>query len=317
MGAGTSSMSQVVTPNQKQIPDQNTQLPEHANKLILSDNVKARLVQINTLLEYQKANRANELINNVKGLVGDLQIDPKIVPAVEERVNEFVKLMTTRGFTDKGTPDNTTLHNYMKPFTDDKLNELKKEIMDEAKTSIVNDPVLQNNIGKFVDDIIRMNTDVRFLEYKYISLNVFMVALIRNIYDAFFQFMEDVKAYNEYRTKVQSASANKLVEKLINIMNNSKLEIDPAKFGDINSNLDALNNQINAWEQVLKEKEDDMQKNFRSVLAAAIDQVERQQQSPQSPNITGGSKNKKKSHRGGYVRDGSRFPDEFFQRTDS
>jgi hypothetical protein len=197
------------------------------------------------------------------------------------------------------------------------LNELKKEIMDEAKTSIVNDPVLQNNIGKFVDDIIRMNTDVRFLEYKYISLNVFMVALIRNIYDAFFQFMEDVKAYNEYRTKVQSASANKLVEKLINIMNNSKLEIDPAKFGDINSNLDALNNQINAWEQVLKEKEDDMQKNFRSVLAAAIDQVERQQQSPQSPNITGGSKNKKKSHRGGYVRDGSRFPDEFFQRTDS
>jgi hypothetical protein len=311
MGVGTSSLTQGVPAI---LPGQ---LPEHANKLILSDNVKARLVQINTLLEYQKANRANELINNVKGLVGDLQIDPKIVPAVEERVNEFVKLMTTRGFTDKGTPDNTALHNYMKPFTDDKLNELKKEIMDEAKTSIVNDPVLQNNIGKFVDDIIRMNTDVRFLEYKYISLNVFMVALIRNIYDAFFQFMEDVKAYNEYRTKVQSASANKLVEKLINIMNNSKLEIDPAKFGDINSNLDALNNQINAWEQVLKEKEDDMQKNFRSVLAAAIDQVERQQQPPQSLNITGGSKNKKKSHRGGYVRDGSRFPDEFFQRTDS
>jgi len=329
MGAGTSSMSQVVTPNQKQIPDQNTQLPEYANKLILSENVKARLTQINKLLELQKKNRANELITNVKGLVKDLKIDDKLVNAVEDRVNKFVELMTARDFKTDQDTDNTALHNYMMPFTDDQLKLFKIEIMTEAKTSIVNDQDLQDNLGKFVDDIIRMNTDVRFLEYKYISLNVFMVALIRSIYDAFFQFMEDVKAYDEYRTKVQSASANKLVAKLIEIMNASKLEIDPDKFGDINSNLDELLQQITAWEDVLGQKEDDMQKKFYSVLDAAINHVEKQSpiklqaagfslDSPQNTFSTrGGMKSKRKQHRGGYVRDGSRFPDEFFQRTDS
>lgn len=276
MGNSTSQFSATPVYGNTIYPQQtiptSKQEDEINSKLMVSKGVVSKLREINNVLGHQKNNNISAMINDVKSYAQKLQIPAEMIPQIESRVKKFQDVLTKHGYPDvkKGIASND-LYNYMSLYNDPQVRILKDQLMTEAN-EVVKDTALKGELDKFVDKLVLLNQNNRFLEYKYITLNLFMIAFVKRIYEAFFMFMEDVKKFNTLRTEAQSASANALVKKLVDVMNKANIgTMDIQTTNDINKGLEQLLQTIDQWKDKLDKLDESHRQKFVQMVDALYD----------------------------------------------
>ena len=243
---------------------------------------------MNDLLDKKDKNRVNDLLVDAKAYAQQLNIPKEMIPQIEKKVSEFQTLLKNDGAGITKDATNEQLLKYFSLYQDPNVLKLKTELL-TAANGVVSDEQLKAGLGTFVDNLVTLNTNNRFLEYKYVSLNIFMMAVLNRLYVAIFQFMDDVKKYNELRAKSQSASANELVKKLYEIMEVAKIDIDPNTMTDVNVSLKALLDNVDKWKQDLDKIDDAQRKKFVDILNVVGSGSESMMMSPSSRSSSMGS----------------------------
>ena len=220
---------------------------------------------MNDLLEKKDRNRINDLLLDAKAYAQQLNIPKEMIPQIEQKVSQFQTLLKNDGAGITKDATNAQLFQYFSLYEDPQVKTLKSQLL-TAADGVVRDEKLKAGLGTFMDNLVTLNTNNRFLEYKYVSLNIFMMAVLNRLYVAIFQFMDDVKKYNELRAKSQSESANELVKKLYEIMEVAKFDIDPNTMTDVNASLKSLLDNVDKWKQDLDKIDDAQRKKFVDIL---------------------------------------------------
>lgn len=270
MGASTS------TPALPQSPSRPlSQLPASAgqgqgqepitNKLVVSDKVLEKLKQMNALLGQHKSNQTDLLLQDARAYAQRLNIKPEMIDQINGRVQKFKEILNKHG--SSSVPEsNEELYNYFSLYKDTQVTTLKEQLLQEAN-NVIPSEAMRTELGAFVDKLVLLNQNNRFLEYKYISLNIFLIAILGRIFDAFFQFMEDVKNYNRLRTEAQTTSANLLVQKLLKIMEKAQIgKIEVRATDDINQSLEVLLKTIDDWKQQLDRLDDENRQKMMALF---------------------------------------------------
>lgn len=238
------------------------------NKLVVSDKVLEKLKQMNALLGQHKSNQTDLLLQDARAYAQRLNIKPEMIDQINGRVQKFKDILNKHG--SSTVPEsNEKLYEYFSLYNDKTTNsvtKLKEELLQEAN-NVIPSEAMRTELGAFVDKLVLLNQNNRFLEYKYISLNIFLIAILGRIFDAFFQFMEDVKNYNRLRTEAQTTSANLLVQKLLKIMEKAQIgKIDVKATDDINQSLEVLLKTIDDWKQQLDRLDDENRQKMMALF---------------------------------------------------
>jgi len=219
-----------------------------------------------------------------------------------------------------------------------------------AKDKLLNDPVINNNtdIKQSVDTLFTKFTDIKardtFFQYKYSQLYVFLIAYVEHVYKLMDKFVTDVTNINMAAETHRRAVYSKLLSELVSTLTNEQLVNNDAALTSIdnfNVFLKDLQTKVEAKQkqqaaalvqsqtatlegvlQFLINSGNVETATLNNLAAQAQTQANMQatkaqvpvgqpqplmQQQPSTPSITNPFQN------GGFIRDGSTFPQAFFE----
>jgi hypothetical protein len=189
------------------------------------------------------------------------------------------------------------------------LNEMKTHKTDEIFKDIMNNDtvkgngVLQTNIKSILDNINNMNIKHKFFEYKYIQINLFLMIFIQHTMSTMQDFIEKVTQYSLLRDAKKRDSVDSLVTILLQMLNDSRVQLDPENFNVINNMMKTINNDISTNQKNLNSKINEIKESsFNDIVKFLYNNAFTEQ------NIA----SKLPEMRGGFVKDHSVIPQEFY-----
>ena len=287
-------------------------------------------------------------LNNVKTFVGKFhqELLDKITTDFPTMNEQEKQLKLSEKLKDKTLPD------YLKNIYDNKLSELRGEVM---KSPIVsNDAKMTQSIDRIFTDITGLKSKYKYFEYKYIQLNLFLIVFIQHTYTTMDNFINTVLAYTVTRDTARTDSLRELINLLLEIMKQAELNIDQKDFESIEQLMSVVEGSIKekqvalgqAVEKARVEALDEMlklvmthhdlfsEKVAKDFAAPATDdefyQNFTQRQTPVGSRLGQNSRSRSEnvativpppinqqgqegSQFGGFVRDHSRFPQAFYK----
>lgn len=225
----------------------------------------------------------NNDVLQLKAQLAQLGIDPK---------SPFINQVGVILKSDLNGKDDTAVINEFQ--NNEAWNKLKSEI----KASAGQNSELQNVLTPLTDNILKLHVKSRYLEYKYISANVFILVFIKNVMDLLNKFVIRIQEKSEGDT----ANLSELIEKL-KLLVGDQPNIQP---DNINGLLDKLIEQI----ETQKASTDELRTDFANKVMEMLTNLKGQPgpgtggAKQQKKRIRGGS-NKGRKQNGGFIRDGS------------
>lgn len=229
----------------------------------------------------------------------------------------------------------------------DALSKTYGKDFDVYKTGLLNNETFSKNkeIAKSATDVIEniKNTKIKykFFEYKYIELNIFMILYTEFMYNTMDKFMKNVLFFNEQRDKVRQDIIQQFMKTLETMIASTGLNIDPSEMKNLNDLSTRFIEEVNRKDNDFKEQLSDIVKvssdnissfvnslssSHRSALTESLSQVPSRYNTSVSNTdnilsselengypIGRGGKNKNKKQKGGFIRDGSRLPQAFYE----
>ena len=315
---------------------------DETGKLIITPKVVQKIHEIGDILKMQKENKLNKLYSTVDidNMAKQLGLDQPAIADIKKRITVLQEILRKNQYNENADNNNPAdmKDRYLAMFTDPELKKKKDELYEVAKDVITDTTILgsresEGHLVNLMENIVKLNTNNRFLEYKYVMLNIATIAIIKKLYESIQIFMADVANFNNARSLVQSKAANDLVKKLVDIMSTADLNIDAKEFEVLNGSLENMTGTIDVWKKKFDDSQDAMQKQIAVALGKiaimdneVIGQDNRygstvsvsnpsdnfgagqQRTSPFNQN----SRPSQFDQQGGFVRSGSHFPDEFY-----
>lgn len=191
----------------------------------------------------------------------------------------------------------------------------------QITNSLTNIPSLHKDvkpvITELADKIVTMHARNKYLQYRYMSSNVFILRFIHHIIELLKEFVINIEVKSEQTGDVNIELINQIMQ-LIN--KNPQGDVT-----DINDMLQKLIEQLQQWKNGIQESKHEFADKIMSMLneigkpGHETEQVQGQrqqgQQGQRQPGQGGATKKntRKPRQKGGFVRDGSRFPPEFYE----
>lgn len=189
------------------------------------------------------------------------------------------------------------------------LNEMKTHKTDEIFKDIMNNDtvkgngLLQTNIKNILDNINNMNIKHKFFEYKYIQINLFLIIFIQHTMSTMQDFIEKVTQYSLLRDAKKRDSVDSLVNVLLQMLNDSRVQLDPENFNIINNMMKTINTDISTNQKNLNSKINQIKESsFNDIVKFLYNNAFTEQ------NIV----SKLPEMTGGFIKDHSVIPQEFY-----
>ncbi len=199
-------------------------------------------------------------LNNVKTFVGKFhqELLDKIAKDFPTMTEQEKQLKLSEKLKDKTLPD------YLKNIYDNKLGELRGEVM---KSPIVaKDAKMTQSIDRIFTDITGLKAKYKYFEYKYIQLNLFLIVFIQHTYTTMDNFINTVLAYTVSRDTSRSDALRELINLLLEIMKQAELNIDQKDF-------DSIEQLMSVVEGSIKEKQVALGQAVEKARVEALDEM--------------------------------------------
>jgi hypothetical protein len=145
-----------------------------------------------------------------------------------------------------------SLKKYLDEMKTHKTDEIFKDIINND--TVKNNGALQTNIKNILNNINNMNVKHKFFEYKYIQINLFLIIFIQHTMSTMQDFIEKVTQYSLLRDAKKRDSIDELVKILLQLLNDSRVQLDPENFNVINNMVKTINSDINSNQKKLNDK---------------------------------------------------------------
>jgi hypothetical protein len=252
-------------------------------EFVLDEGVKKNIDQLQTYVSQFNDNNVDQLMNVVKKFPLRLKDkngneNPYDFGKIEQFVQQFhtdllkhIQKNNANLSRDEisekmkeKVKDKKNLPDYLKGIYTDNLEPFKQEIL---KNDVVSkDAKLKSNIESILNNITGLKSKYRYFEYQYIQLNLFLIIFIQHTFHTLDKFIGTVMSYTVNQNNERSDSIRKLVDLLINIMNQANLQLDQENF-------DAIDNMMNLVESEIKKKQGSLQKAIDNARVEAMDEM--------------------------------------------
>lgn len=278
--------------------------------LILDTEVSDKINKINTYIDFFNKNDTKSLLSVIKEFQqktnssypnSNYNFDKieSFVVDFHQNLQKQLDMTGDRSQINDILNNDETLKKYLENIKNYKTEEVFKDLM--TNDTIKNNGMLQTNIKNILNNINNMNVKHKFFEYKYIQVNLFLIIFIQHVMATMQNFIEKVSYYSILRDAKKKDGVDALIKVLIDILNDPRVQLDPANFDMINDmskkiNKDIQDNQKKITEKINTIKESSFNDIVKFLYTNAFTDSTKQQSPPSS------SFNNK---RGGFVRSGS------------
>lgn len=199
-------------------------------------------------------------LNNVKTFVGKFH---------QELLDKISKDFPTMNESEKQAKlseklKDKTLPDYLKNIYDNKLGELRGEVM--KSPIVVKDAKMTQSIDRIFTDITGLKSKYKYFEYKYIQLNLFLIVFIQHTYNTMENFINTVLAYTVTRDTARSDALRELIDLLLEIMKQAELSIDQKDF-------EAIEQLMSVVEGSIKQKQVALGEAVEKAKVEALDEM--------------------------------------------
>jgi hypothetical protein len=266
------------------------------------------------LLQHYNNNDLRTLVDYIKSdkqLLNDLDInldDPNSNPF--KFINDYIQKFNKFG-TNNNNESVTNLlkgskfYDYLKEVEDKQYSETKQQILDSE--IVKNSDQEKKQIEGIFDNISKVRAREQYFKYQYLLSQLWIIAYLNKINTAIGTFSNDtITTFEAYQSQRNDYVRN-MLSTLLNILVMNENNITDADFKYFREAMVNLETEMNKNSIDLSNK---LKKTSETL-------TQRTQLSTGQPNNFGqgqgqGGKNKNKQQKGGFVRNGSRFPQAFY-----
>jgi hypothetical protein len=238
------------------------------NKFVIEKNVKDNLDMMRKYLDAYQKSDINQLLAVMEQYKQTLAAsNPAFqnfdIGPVKSFVENFQKDMTSqinkefpgRQYSNVLNDPNVAIASLKKIYeTDSKQDEKKQNLLQSPL--IKNDDGIKRKVEGIFNSISNMKARLRFFEHRYIQLNVFLVVFFQHTVTSVQQFIDTSLSMINAREQTKNKAVTELVEKLLSIIENSDLNVDPKEMRNLNTLVkkadEELERQKNALNAALK-----------------------------------------------------------------
>lgn len=321
----TSFSSTSVSPNAKQKEQEIQALTDaikSGNQIILEKDVREKVSEISKVFEDFNKNDHQGLLEHIDKLNDTLQGTSKIAISdqVKNALMSFHKAvlanLNTAGMPEAKQreafigemkkPTSEIFQNLSKHFGKE-LEDKKNELINQK--GIVESPELKTNITTIMNSVQGLKVKYKFFEYKYIEMNIFLILFIEHVYKSLERFITNVVAFNQQRDLVRENLIKDTFSLMMNILTSADLQINPDDFDYITKLMEQLRTHMQTKNNEMEEKMRGMVEVTTDNLAGFINALSSATKDGLYQQLQG----QQGQQRGGFVRDGSKFPQAFYE----
>lgn len=173
--------------------------------------------------------------------------------------------------------------------------------VEEVRPFLNKNPQLDSNVKGIIDTVVNLKSRYSFFEYKYIQLNIFMLALFSNYNKIILSLVTDVTGLVKSHEKAMNGKIDDAFKLVLALLNTNQISTQ---------DLDSISNVFN---EMKKKLEQDTKETVAKINTASTDikdtleAIKNVSASPSAPTASGGAQ------QGGFVRGSSSFPQSFFE----
>jgi hypothetical protein len=305
--------------------------PEEINKnkdfnvqQVLSKDIIQKITTFNQIIQSYNKNDSTDLVTMVKDYQAKLPQDKKInILPLEKKITEFHNYIL--GNIDKLNPSLSIEQRNAKrkeTLKDSKqllatLNSGVKQEIEAHKEKILENTFLKNDadVKKGLDAIFGNISNIRakykYFEHEYINMNLFLIVFLQHTHNTMNDFINEVMKIVAERDIYRQKAMGELIALLVKILTASELDIKPEDFTMINKLMTDMEKQT-------EEERKSFQAKFAAVEAAASTKLDNGMfATPPRTHPNASRVFNRSMSIGGYIRDGSRFPQSFYDLSNS
>ena len=318
------SPSKVQTANAKLVK----QALEKGDQLFLEKDVRDKISEVSDIFSAFSKDDHNKLLRYVDSINQSLkmsgnetfELSEPIKKSLMEFHNAILTGLDTATMSDEGkdakyveimSNKSNNMESIFKILGDHygkDLEEKKNFIM--RSQGIADSKEMQGNIETIMNSVKGLKVKYKFFEYKYIELNIFLILFIQQVYKSMDAFVNNIVAFNKQRDFTREQLIKDTLKIMLDVLTAADLQINPNDFDHITGMMDKLkihmDKKNNELDTKMRDLVDVTSNNLSGFLDAMSDTTKKQmyEQLKEDPRI--------ESMRGGFVRDGSMFPQAFY-----
>lgn len=215
--------------------------------IVIDQTVRDQISELGSLIKKYNENDTKALLQTVKDFKGAPNMS-NIESHVEKFHNELLNAISVMN-PGMGTEEKdrrlqgvlTTraeLPAHLKGAYDIKFKEFKNKLMNDS--AIAKDKNVQKDLGLVFDNIIDLKTKYKFFEYRYIQMNLFMIAFTQHAFSTVDQFVNVVIEY----TRQRDTASGELIKMLLKIMKEAEMTIQDNDFAAIDKLMKDMETEI-------------------------------------------------------------------------
>lgn len=233
------------------------------SSFILDTEVSEKINKINTYIDFFNRNDTKSLLSVIKEFQqktnssypnNNFNFDKieNFIVDFHQNLQKELDITGDRSQINDILNNDETLKKYLENIKNHKTEEVFKDLMNND--TIKNNGMLQTNIKNILNNINNMNVKHKFFEYKYIQVNLFLIIFIQHVMATMQNFIEKVSYYSILRDAKKKDGVDSLIKILIDILNDPRVQLDPANFDMITDMSKKINKDIQDNQKKITEK---------------------------------------------------------------
>jgi hypothetical protein len=307
-------------------------------KGIVDKSLSENLTNISDLLVQYGKNDTQAIVNKIKSMEEFRGKIPDSVLAKASSVHKSIldTIDSSLSDTDKNRllETDSGIADHIKMYVDKEMDAKMSSYLDNP--FIKNDPIIQKSMSEVTSSIKTIRGKYKYFEYKYIQMNMFLILFTKHVHTTVSKFIDESAAFYEAREKyhlVLIHNVVKIFQDQLGDETKKLTDLDTAQFSTAikeltTSVMDSIGKQKQLSEKLKQESLADIltflmqrEEDFATDIIKATDDFKKgrpvapAQQQQQQPNrlITTPGPTPTTTLRGGFIRDNSLLPQDFFK----
>lgn len=315
-------------------PSQPEQLDKSTFPGIVENDIVSRLQQLTSTIEEYKLNNTQKMIKSITNYDESdfAKKNPQIkINLSKDLINKVVSFHSNILNNQEDLQDMKKLKDEIEKHYRSELGQIQKRL--ESDPDYKNNQLLKTNLNSVVENIIQIRTNNSYFRYKYMQTTIFNLYFIQLVFNILDKYTSDVTDYIVKHSKYREGLMKKFMQEVVDMMKSP----DNLEFSEADTA--ALNTQMNRITQQFKDKEHEVVEKMRTMKDGVSEQVVNTLNStgpksilrtsslpantnfiPRTTSFNSQSSNnrratyggKTRKQRGGFIRDLSELPKNFF-----
>jgi len=297
---------------------------EQTRKLVSPDNlpttpdtVLAKNLEVaGELIKKYNENDIKKLLEEIykNKLYDSTKIDANLLKIIENFYGKFQTHINGKGIKLEDKLQYQTFYKFLEEVESDSIKTAKEDIL---KSELLQNSTEKKNVETIFNNIAILRAREQYFKYEYILTQLWIMSYLKTINTSVTEFIDKTLTLVKINETHRNDYTKEMIAKIMAMLKETNTNVDTGAF-------DFFKHELEKFRQDVENKSKELQTNLKkntgelhdalanvNIPQNSIQEDLSNQQQDRYPTMYRGGK-KKKSQKGGFVRDHSRFPQSFY-----